>query len=113
MSQKPPSDNDLQDLRDKIADLEARDDALRGEAADNSSDDRNGWSALTQGLRMGLEFTSGIAVGVAIGLGLDHWLDTSPWMLLLFLVLGFCAGLLNIYGFVKGIEPTIGSNRKL
>ena len=31
-------------------------------------------------------------VGLAIGYGIDHWFDTSPWFTIIFLVLGIIAG---------------------
>lgn len=43
--------------------------------------------------RVGTELVSGVAVGVAIGYGLDAWLETRPWMTLIWSVLGFVAGM--------------------
>ena len=40
---------------------------------------------------------SGPLVGVAIGYGLDAWLDTGPWCKLIFLFVGIGAGFLNVY----------------
>ena len=49
------------------------------------------------GFRAGLEVVSALVVGVAIGLMLDRWLGTWPWIFLLFFVLGAAAGILNVY----------------
>lgn len=46
---------------------------------------------------IGLHMVSGPLVGVAIGWGLDAWLDTGPHMKLLFLFIGIGAGFLNVY----------------
>ncbi len=54
-------------------------------------------SALGMGLRVGVELVSALAVAVAIGWGLDRWLHTLPLFLVLFLVLGGAAGLLNVW----------------
>jgi ATP synthase protein I len=35
-------------------------------------------------------------VGAGLGLLIDHWLGTSPWGLVIFLLLGFAAGVLNL-----------------
>lgn len=43
--------------------------------------------------RVGTELVSGVAVGFGIGYGLDAWLDTRPWMTLLWSILGFAAGM--------------------
>ena len=43
--------------------------------------------------RVGTELVSGVAVGAAIGYGLDAWLETRPWMTLLWSIFGFAAGM--------------------
>jgi ATP synthase protein I len=50
---------------------------------------------------MGLHLVSGIIVGCVIGYFLDKWLNTSPWFMLTFLLLGIAAGFLNVYRDTK------------
>lgn len=47
-------------------------------------------------LRVGVELVAALAVGVAIGWGLDRWLGTRPWFLVLFVLLGGAAGVMNV-----------------
>lgn len=54
-------------------------------------------SAWGFGLRAGVEVVSALVVGVGLGLLLDRWLGTWPWLFLVFFVLGAAAGVLNIY----------------
>jgi ATP synthase protein I len=42
------------------------------------------------------EFVAGVLVGAALGWGLDKVAGTSPWGLISLLLLGFCAGVLNV-----------------
>jgi ATP synthase protein I len=49
------------------------------------------------GFRAGVEVVAALGVGVAIGLLLDRWLGTWPWLFLLFFVAGSAAGILNVY----------------
>jgi ATP synthase protein I len=49
------------------------------------------------GFRAGVEVVSALVVGVVIGLLLDRWLGTKPWLFLLFFVAGSAAGILNVY----------------
>jgi ATP synthase protein I len=49
-----------------------------------------------QALKLSSEFIGGIAVGVGIGWMIDRLAGTSPWGLIVFLLLGFCAGVLNV-----------------
>ena len=53
-------------------------------------------SGFARGMRMSAELVGGVIVGVVFGLLLDRWLGTSPWGLLVFLLLGFAAGVLNV-----------------
>lgn len=45
------------------------------------------------GFRMVMELFSGCAVGGFIGYGLDQWLGTRPWLLLVCLFFGLAAGM--------------------
>jgi ATP synthase protein I len=47
-------------------------------------------------LRLGADFVAGVVVGAAIGFGFDALLGTSPWGLIVFLLLGFAAGILSV-----------------
>ncbi|MEM7696210.1 MAG: AtpZ/AtpI family protein [Pseudomonadota bacterium] len=46
--------------------------------------------------RLSTEFVSAILVGAALGFGLDFVAGTAPWFLIVFLLLGFVAGILNV-----------------
>lgn len=47
--------------------------------------------------RMVAELVSGLVVGGGIGWLLDRWLGTSPWLLVVFFVLGAAAGIMNVF----------------
>jgi ATP synthase protein I len=49
-----------------------------------------------RGLRLSSELVAGVVVGAGLGLLTDHWLGSSPWGLIVFLLLGFAAGMLNV-----------------
>ena len=53
-------------------------------------------SAYARGFRMSTELVAGVAVGALLGWLLDRWLGISPWGLIVFLLLGFAAGVLNV-----------------
>lgn len=80
-------------------------------AADNS---RKGYS---QALKLSSEFVGAVVVGAMIGYLLDWVLPTKPWGLIVFLLLGFCAGILNVLrsaGVVSSPHPVdrLGEIRK-
>ncbi len=49
-----------------------------------------------QAVKISSEFIAGVLVGAGIGWVADEWLGTSPFGLIVFLLLGFAAGVLNI-----------------
>lgn len=53
-------------------------------------------SAMAKGFRLSTELVAGVLVGAMIGWLLDRWLGISPWGLIVFLLLGFAAGVLNV-----------------
>ena len=53
-------------------------------------------SALARGFRLSTELVAGVLVGAFIGWALDRWLGISPWGMIVFLLLGFAAGVLNV-----------------
>ncbi|MEO9876257.1 MAG: AtpZ/AtpI family protein [Anderseniella sp.] len=54
-------------------------------------------NALGFAFRITTELVAAVAVGVAIGWGLDRWLDSKPWFLIMFFFLGVAAGVMNVY----------------
>jgi ATP synthase protein I len=55
-----------------------------------------GLAGYGQALKLSSEFIAGIAVGAGLGWMVDRWAETSPWGLIIFLLLGFGAGVLNV-----------------
>jgi len=45
-----------------------------------------------------------VVVGFLIGSWLDEWLDTKPWLLLVFGVSGIIAGYRSIFRLVKKVQ---------
>ena len=54
-----------------------------------------------QSLHLGIEMAATLAVGGGVGWFLDRWLDTSPWLLIVFLFLGIGAGLSNAFRLAR------------
>jgi ATP synthase protein I len=53
-------------------------------------------SAMALGFRLSSELVAGVVVGAAIGWGFDRLLSTSPFGLIVFVLLGFIAGVVNV-----------------
>jgi len=53
-------------------------------------------SGYAKGFRLSSELVAGVVVGAGIGWFIDRWLGVSPWGLIVFVLLGFAAGVLNV-----------------
>jgi ATP synthase protein I len=58
-------------------------------------------SAMAIGFRLSSELVAGVVVGAAIGWGFDRLLSTSPFGFIVFLLLGFTAGVVNVVRSAK------------
>jgi len=77
-----------------------------GKPSDSPGADRAATaSGYAKGFRLSSELVAGVVVGAGIGWFIDRWLAISPWGLIVFLLLGFAAGVLNVMrsaGLVAG-----------
>ena len=93
--QEPPDDEAalsarLQRLGERLA--QANPPSETGSGPGQTSD----MSGFARGFRLSSELVAGVLVGAAIGWLIDRWLGISPWGLIVFLMLGFAAGILNV-----------------
>ena len=98
-----------QDPEDDPA-MRARLDALKGQLDRRAAERREqaaetarqaagggfGGPAVTQAFQAGAEFVAAIVLGGAIGYGLDRWLGTKPWFLIVFFLLGSVVGVRSV-----------------
>jgi ATP synthase protein I len=92
----------LQRLKQSLG--HARDQAGRTSGA-SGADPATTASGYARGFRLSSELVAGVVVGAGLGWLIDRWLGISPWGLIIFLLLGFAAGVLNVMrsaGLVAG-----------
>ena len=90
-----PSDAELAErLKTLSARLQAQPTA--NEAVERMRAREKDASGMAKGLRLSSEFIAGIAVGAALGWLVDRVAGTSPFGLIVLLLLGFGAGVLNV-----------------
>lgn len=90
---KNVSDRDLTTRLGKLGEeIEKR--SLRTESTNAGTGKSS--SGYSEAMKISSEFIAGIAVGGLIGWVVDKWLETSPFGLVVFLLLGFAAGILNV-----------------
>ena len=79
-------------LGEKLSKLRADDEADAAKEV-SAGETRKG---MALGLKISSEFISAIIVGALLRYLLDHFAGTSPWGMIFFLLIGFCAGVLNV-----------------
>ena len=96
------SDNDhqgrLRQLEDRIA-------AARQAQAPKPRTDEH-YSAANLAWRMVIELVAGLGIGFGIGYGLDTLLGTMPILMVLFILLGFAAGVQTMMRTAKEFQST-------
>jgi len=88
-SDKPPSFEDLGSRIEKV----------RQKAGLNQSSQASGEpppsGEMGAGWRISIEIVVALALSTGLGWGLDQWLGSTPWLMLVFLFLGAAAGINN------------------
>lgn len=106
MSEEPPPEP-LDALGRRIDQARARRDQEEGRSQDKG---KSGGALAGAGFawRVGIEMVAALIVGLGLGLLIDGWLGTRPWGLVLFVLLGLAAGMLNVYRAALGIGDAVG-----
>jgi ATP synthase protein I len=97
------SSSDEAALSARLGSLDHRLSAIRdsrkigtGQSGDGSGDGAAKASAMALGFRLSSELIAGVIVGGLLGWGFDRLLSTSPFGLIVFVLLGFVAGVVNV-----------------
>lgn len=79
------------DPKQRLKELEARIAAAKGAKEDTPHQEEH-YSQAQHAWRMVIELVSGLGIGFGIGYGFDAIFGTQPWLMVLFTLLGFAAG---------------------
>lgn len=98
---------ELGDLSDRLKDLSGRIAAEQSQRAESERPSASMQSATgyAKGYRLASEFVAGTLVGGLIGYGVDWVFGTLPLGLIVFLLLGFGAGILNMARAANRVPP--------
>jgi ATP synthase protein I len=107
-TKQPETNPEFGDLPDRLKDLGNRIAAEKVERAEASKPAASyqGASDYSKGYRLASEFVAGVLVGGLIGYGIDYLAGTLPLFLIVFLLLGFGAGILNMSRAANRTPPT-------
>ena len=99
---RDPASSDEAALSARLGNLDQRLSAIKDsrkvetDQSGNEQDTQARASAMAMGFRLSSELVAGVLAGAALGWGFDRLLSTSPWGLIVFLLLGFTAGVINV-----------------
>lgn len=93
---EPPEDGRKVPASDDLANRIARARAVRPAQAAAERVRAGEASGMGRALRLASEFTAAIIVGGALGYGADRIFGSAPWGMIILLLLGFVAGVLNV-----------------
>ena len=98
--------DDLKSLGERLD--KARRDRMGPAAGDGKGSGELSGSALGLGFRIGLELVVAVVFGLGVGWAVDRALGTKPWAMVVFLLLGIAAGMLNVYRAMTGMGSAVG-----
>lgn len=91
------------DDSDRLAALQARIDAAKEvHAPKPRTPDAHSQAQLAW--RMVIELVAGLGIGFGVGYGLDALFGTSPFLMIIFIFLGFAAGVLTMMRSAKEVQ---------
>ncbi len=92
------SDDDSRHSQDLGSRLRALKKRVKG---DRVEEDGARPASMGAGAEIAADFVAGIVVGALFGYGLDWWFGTSPWLLVILMLVGFAAGVRSAYRAAK------------
>ncbi len=106
--QNSQTDDKFGDISARLHDLDARLAAEKKHVAqaETAPKQYQGATDYSKGARLASEFVAGVLVGALIGYGLDYVFHTLPLFLILFLLAGFGAGIVNMSRSGNRTAPT-------
>lgn len=96
---------------DRLRALEAKLAAAKAARAKPPEADR-GFSQGEVAWRMVTELVAGMVIGLGIGFGLDHVFGTRPIFLIIFVLMGFVAGIRTVIGTARDMQAKAEAQRQ-
>ena len=93
----------MQDDEHKLNQLNQKIEAAKSK---NQSDSHSSipTSQLGKVMKLTVEIVAAVGIGVGIGILLDNFFNTRPLFIIIFFLLGGCAGILNVFRVAKSMQ---------
>ncbi len=104
----------MPDERDELPSLEALGQKIRKAQPEQPAEDKPSdySSDMSKAFRFTAELVSGVLVGASIGYGIDVWLGSLPWAMIVCLFIGMAAGMRNMMRSAMEIDSPTNSEGK-
>jgi ATP synthase protein I len=86
MAMSDPDQDRMRALEARIAAAKSRANPQRSKVEEHHSQAQLAW-------RMVIELVAGLVIGFGMGYGLDYLFGTTPWLMVVFVILGLIAGI--------------------
>ncbi len=90
--------------KERLEDLDARIAALKATQDDDTPHTQEHYSQAQLAWRMVIELVAGLGIGFGVGYGLDSLFGTMPIFLVIFIFLGFAAGVQTMMRSAKEVQ---------
>jgi ATP synthase protein I len=104
----PSSNAEDAELSRRLRELDRRIGDRRIDLGEDVPEEEPRNPGMAMALRLGTDFVAGVVLGAALGWGFDKLFGTSPWGLVVFLLLGFAAGILSVMRSAGLVRPRPG-----
>lgn len=98
------SSEDREAFKKRASDLSSRLAKVQAQRAPHGDPSRG--AAYGQAFKIAAELVAGLLFGGFLGWVLDRQFGTKPWLLILFIILGFAAGMLNVIRTAQKMQAT-------
>ncbi|MCO6186936.1 AtpZ/AtpI family protein [Rhizobium sp. L1K21] len=102
-------DEQGESLDERLKKLDSQLASKKGKANGDGEKETSGrGKGYTTAVKLSSEFIAAIVTGAVLGYLLDYFLGTKPWGMVIFLLIGFAAAILNMLrasGYVETPEP--------
>ncbi len=117
-SRKPPANKDYEPVDPEMSDLDRRRQALEDAMRQHQKPvamhqaGTSGQAGFGRAMKLSTEFVAGILVGAGLGYLIDQFAGTTPWGMIIFLFVGFGAGIVNVLRAAGMVAEPEGRVRK-
>lgn len=107
------SAKDRASIKARAGEIDKRLDEARERISPKSNvDPRVRGQAMGQGLRIAIELVVGVAFGGFVGWWLDRYCGTAPWLMVVMVIVGFAAGMMNIIRTAQRLQAEAEASQR-